>query len=131
MNLCSDIRLKRNFTLIDGSVDILKKLDGYFHYWRYDEYPEWEFSEEREIGFKAQEVQQVLPEVVETMADGYLAIDYGKMVPLLVEAIKEQQAIIDNLASQLENQQLESQKKEIQFASLLSRIEQLENYITN
>ncbi len=45
----------------------------------------------------AQEVQEVLPEIVIEREDGYLALDYSKMVGLLVEAIKEQQTQINEL----------------------------------
>ncbi|MEO6540103.1 MAG: hypothetical protein ABIN74_03885 [Ferruginibacter sp.] len=41
-----------------------------------------------QVGLLAQEVEKVLPQVVQTGTDGYKAIDYAKMVPLLVEAIK-------------------------------------------
>jgi cell division septum initiation protein DivIVA len=53
-------------------------------------------------GLIAQEVQEVLPEVVKTREDGFLALDYSKMVGLLVEAIKEQQQQIHNLTLQIE-----------------------------
>ena len=49
----------------------------------------------------AQEVAEVLPEVVVTNADGYKGIQYGKVVAVLVEAIKEQQQIINSTRSEL------------------------------
>ncbi len=52
-------------------------------------------------GLIAQEVQQVLPQVVTERNDGFLALDYSKMVGLLVEAIKEQQIQIDQLKAQI------------------------------
>jgi hypothetical protein len=52
-------------------------------------------------GLIAQEVQEVLPEVIKTREDGFLALDYSKMVGLLVEAIKEQQTTISNLELQV------------------------------
>ena len=59
-------------------------------------------------GLIAQEVQQVLPEVVKEREDGYLGLDYSKMVGLLVEGIKEQQLQIEKL--QLEVANLKIQK---------------------
>ena len=53
------------------------------------------------IGVIAQEVQAVLPELVGTREDGYLAVKYEKMVPLLIEAIKSQQKTIDSLVKDL------------------------------
>ena len=46
-------------------------------------------KEGEDVGVIAQEVEQVLPEAVTTRADGYLAVDYHKIIPLLVEAVKE------------------------------------------
>ena len=52
-------------------------------------------------GLIAQEVEEILPEVVKTRDDGFLALDYSKMMGLMVEAIKEQQAQIEELKSRL------------------------------
>ena len=57
----------------------------------------------RQVGFSAQEVREVLPEVVSEGEDGYFSIEYGKMVPLLLEAIKEQQKQIDELKHLVKN----------------------------
>ena len=59
-------------------------------------------------GLIAQEVQSVLPEVVKEKEDGYLGLDYAKMMGLMVEAIKEQQLQIEKL--QLEVADLKKQK---------------------
>ena len=45
-----------------------------------------------DVGVVAQEIEEVLPEVVQTRDNGYKAVKYEKLVPLLIEAIKEQQA---------------------------------------
>jgi hypothetical protein len=50
-----------------------------------------------DIGLIAQDVQKIVPDVVYTKGDGYLAIRYEKLVPLLIQAIKEQQLQIENL----------------------------------
>jgi hypothetical protein len=50
-----------------------------------------------DLGVIAQEVQSVLPEVVTERETGYLAVDYVKLVPVLIEAIKELSAKIDRL----------------------------------
>ena len=54
-----------------------------------------------EIGVIAQEVEDVLPDVVNTNEDGIKSVKYGNMVGLLIEAIKEQQAQIDELKVQI------------------------------
>ena len=54
-----------------------------------------------DVGLIAQEVEKVLPEIVITREDGIKAIQYEKVVPLLVEAIKEQQTLIEDLSNRL------------------------------
>jgi len=49
----------------------------------------------------AQEVQEVLPQVVIERQDGFLALDYSKMMGLMVEAIKEQQIQIEELKAKI------------------------------
>lgn len=58
-------------------------------------------SADKHLGFLAQEVQTVLPELVETDDDGYLSLNYVEIIPLLVDGIKEQQATIDGLERRL------------------------------
>ena len=60
------------------------------------------FTRKSDVGVIAQEVEQVLPEVVSTKEDGTKGVKYDKIVPLLIEAIKEQQATIEDLKSRLE-----------------------------
>lgn len=101
ITLCSDIRYKKDFAPIHESLSIINSLNGYYHYWKDEDFPEWEFGTDREIGFKAQEVQAVLPELVTEMEDGMLGVDYSKVVPVLVEAIKAQQKLIDDLYTKI------------------------------
>lgn len=101
INACSDIRFKKDFSPIQNPLNILSKLTGYFHFWRSAEFPTWQFTKEREIGFKAQDVKKVLPEIVEEMPDGYLAVDYSKLVPVLVEAIKELTEEVNQLSAEV------------------------------
>ncbi len=63
-------------------------------------------SHGRQVGLIAQEVEEVLPEAVGKSPDGYKTVDYEKLVPVLVEAIKEQQKQIDELRSLLCEQTL-------------------------
>ena len=57
--------------------------------------------EGHDIGLIAQEVNEVLPEAVTERDNGYLAVDYQKLVPLLVEAIKELSSKVEHLEQQL------------------------------
>ncbi len=89
----SDERLKENIYPIDNSLDRVNAIDGvYFN---------WKDKEERNAGVIAQQVQKVLPEVVSEDKDSYLAVDYSKIVPLLLEAINEQTNLISDLEDRI------------------------------
>lgn len=76
---------------------------------------EAEYSRER-IGLSAQDLQQVYPELVVEGQDGSLGVDYVGLIPVLIEALKEQQEVLDNQATTLIEQAnlLDSQSKEIE-----------------
>jgi len=84
----SDVTLKTNINKIDNALDRVNKLRGVTFDW--NELAEEKYSKVgREAGVIAQEVEAVLPEVVTTREDGTKAVRYEKLVPLLIEAIKE------------------------------------------
>lgn len=85
----SDARVKKNVHQIDDSLEKLGRLRGVHFDWRREDYPHQRFSEGRQVGFVAQEVRKVLPEVVSRNRDGFYCVDYGRVVPTLVEAVKE------------------------------------------
>ncbi|MCH8331220.1 MAG: tail fiber domain-containing protein, partial [Bacteroidetes bacterium] len=88
---CSDIRYKKNIKSIESSLDKVKSIDGVYYHWRTDEFPDKEFPKSQQIGVIAQDIEKTLPEVVLTDANGYKSVDYSRITPVLVEAIKEQQ----------------------------------------
>jgi len=92
----SDQRLKDNLRVISDPIGKIKQIRG-LTYTRND----LQDGNKLHTGVIAQEVEKVLPEVVETDKDGYKAIAYGNMVGLLIEAIKEQQKQIDELKRKL------------------------------
>jgi hypothetical protein len=102
---CSDIRYKTNFSPLDNALHNVLQLQGYYYFWKQDEFPDKEFTDKRQIGFTAQELEVLFPELVQTDLEGYKSVDYSRMTPLLVEAIKEQQKQIDALQKNDENQQ--------------------------
>ncbi len=85
----SDLRFKKNITPISDAMNLISGLEGVTYNYRADDFPKHNFSSEKQIGFIAQEVEKIVPEVVRTDAQGYLGIDYSKFAPLLVEGIKE------------------------------------------
>ena len=83
------MRFKTNIRPINGQLSNVIKLTGVKYEWRVDEFPFENFDTARQIGFIAQDLEKVYPEVVETRKDGYKTVNYDLLVPVLVEAIKE------------------------------------------
>jgi len=89
-----------------GNVMLLR---GVNYFLKTKEFHEKQFTNTRQIGFIAQEIEKIYPEVVLTDKDGYKSVDYSRLTPILLEAIKEQQKIIDNQQSAIGNLQTENQ----------------------
>jgi len=84
----SDIRLKDNLQVIKGSLDKIGEINGYEFDWN-EEAPGWAQERGHDVGVIAQEVQKVIPEIVVERKSGYLGVDYKRIIPLLIESIKE------------------------------------------
>ncbi len=95
----SDTRFKTNILPIENPLHKVLQLRGVTFDWKTKEFPNRMFSENRALGFIAQEVEQVIPEVVQTEnnSEGFKSVQYDKVVALLVEAVKEQQKQIEQL----------------------------------
>jgi hypothetical protein len=92
----SDIRLKENIEVIPNALEKVQKIRG-VTFTRNDQ----EDKEKLHTGVIAQEVEAVLPEVISEDNLGIKNVAYGNMVGLLIEAIKELKAEVDDLKSQL------------------------------
>ncbi len=99
--LTSDVRFKKNIHPLDDSLNKVLKLNGVSYEWKTDEYKDKGFPDGRHYGVIAQEIEKVLPEVVNTGADGAKAVAYTEIIPVLIEAIKEQQKEIEQLKKAL------------------------------
>jgi hypothetical protein len=98
----SDIRFKYNIQPLVGALDVITQLEGVRFNWNVDT-PSYTFTGlDEDIGFIAQQVQHVLPNLVREGLDGYLGLRERAIVPLLVEAIKELSAKVDRLQKQLD-----------------------------
>lgn len=101
-NVSSDIRLKKNVATLTSTLENLRRVRGVSYEWRVNEFPERKFSPEPQIGVIAQELEQVYPELVFTDANGYKAVAYDKLSAVLLEAVKELKAEVDDLKKQVE-----------------------------
>jgi hypothetical protein len=104
----SDERLKNDIESLRGALDTLRNVRAVTFSWRRQEFPEMELPVGRQMGFIAQEMLWVVPEVVIKGEDGYYSIDYGKLTPLLTEAIQELKAENDSLRTLFEKSESRS-----------------------
>jgi len=85
----SDVRWKKNVETIADALDKVSQLRGVRYEWNTKEYQEMNFKTGQQLGVIAQEVEAVLPEVVSEDDTGYKTVEYGKLVAVLIEAVKE------------------------------------------
>jgi hypothetical protein len=93
----SDKRLKKDIKPLDNILQKVLKLRGVTYLWKAGHKPAGEKPVERNIGFIAQEIEKVFPELVMTDKNGYKLVNYDKFSPILLQAIKEQQKTIVEL----------------------------------
>ncbi len=92
----SDERLKRDIEEIDNALEKISRLQGVYFSWKDTEH----HPKGRQVGMIAQDVKEIVPEAVDTKGQ-YYSMATASLVPLLVEAIKEQQEQIEALKAQL------------------------------
>ena len=97
----SDKRLKNNIQKLEDPLLKLDKINGYTFEWLPKE--GIHSNEGRDIGVIAQEIEEIIPEITTTRENGYKAVKYEKIVPLLIECIKEQQTQIEGLRNEVES----------------------------
>jgi len=94
----SDERLKTKLGAIENPIEKVKSLSG-FYFEANETAVALGYQKKREVGVSAQEVQAILPEIIAPapIDDKYMTVRYEKLIPLLIEAIKAQQAQIEEL----------------------------------
>ena len=128
-SVASDKRWKTDILPLRSALDKVSGLEGVTYQWKLDEFPDQGLKAGRQIGLIAQDVETVLPELVESDGDGYKSICYSKLTAVLVEAVKElkqknekQQDLLkkqqDVFARQLEQQQALIEKLSAMIADL-------------
>ena len=100
----SDVRLKKNVNPIKNGLEKVMKLRPVTFNWRQNEFREVNFDDRNHVGFIAQEVEEVVPQVVSTANDemNIKSIAYGDLVPILTKAVQEQQKQIENQQRQID-----------------------------
>ena len=103
----SDARLKENVRVISNPIYKLEQIRGVYFDWTDEHIKErggedGYFVRKEDIGVIAQEVEAILPEIVATRDNGFKAVKYEKIVPLLIECIKSQQRQINQILEKVE-----------------------------
>ena len=101
----SDERFKKAITSFPNLLDRVARLRPVHYFWRADEFPARSWGPGQSYGLVAQEVEAVMPDMVETTADGYKAVNYSKLPLVLLQAVRELKAANDALTDR--NQTLE------------------------
>jgi hypothetical protein len=91
----SDRRLKSKIMPIADALTMVKKIGGYSYEWNEQQ----AIYKGKDYGILAQEVEAIMPEIVQTRDNGYKAVKYDGLIPLLLQAIKELQAKVEKLES--------------------------------
>jgi len=96
--------MERKYTTNKNPLEKIKKLNGVYF--------DWKQSKKHDIGLIAEDVAQVIPEVVSYEQDGKNAVglDYGRLVAVTIEAIKAQQEEIKELKQEIEKLEAKVEK---------------------
>ena len=98
----TDTKAKTNVVPIDNALDKVGNLNGVTYDLQDEIAEKMGGAVGRQVGLLAQDVEQVLPEAVKTMNDGYKGVDYSRLTALLVEAVKELKTENEDLRVRLE-----------------------------
>ena len=91
----SDPLLKENKVLIENPLDKISKLGGYTFDWKESAKEHGGHLTGHDYGVMADEVEELFPEMVQTREDGIRAVKYEKLIPVLIEAVKELKGELD------------------------------------
>jgi hypothetical protein len=98
----SDRRFKTNIQELGNVSEKIGKLKSYTYDFKLDEFKQYNFPKTEQLGFIAQELKEVFPQLVTEDKNGYLAVNYVGLIPVLFQGFKEQQKEIENLKQMME-----------------------------
>jgi hypothetical protein len=102
----SDVRLKKDITSLppSTSLDQIMKLKPYYYYLRSDEFPSKKFETKEQIGWIADDVQEIIPEIVQEDNDGFLSVAYARTNVLIASALTELRAESNQEINEIQNE---------------------------
>lgn len=98
----SDRRFKTNLKEMTNLSEKIARLKGYTYEFKTEEFKKRNFPQGEQIGFVAQELQEVFPQLVMSDKQGYLTVNYVGFIPVLLQGYKEQSAMIKTQQQQID-----------------------------
>lgn len=121
----SDKRFKKQIKQLENPLTSLQRVNGVSYAFRTKEFAARNFSNGRTLGLIAQEVEKVFPMLVKEDETGYKSVNYDGLIPVLIEATKEQQQVIDRQKEMLKTQGQELIDLKQQLSELKGAVEKL------
>ncbi|MBQ4820605.1 tail fiber domain-containing protein [Aquimarina sp. MMG016] len=118
----SDRRYKKNIQPLNNSLEKIVQTEGVQYEMRKDEFAEINFADGTQYGVIAQEIEKIFPNLVTTNKEGFKSVNYTGLIPVLVEAIKEQQKLIEKQETEISELKAETSG----MSSLEKRLQALE-----
>jgi hypothetical protein len=130
MACSSDRRYKKGIVGLENTLNNIQDLRPVRYRWQTDCYPEKHFPDQDQIGFIAQEVESLYPELVYTSDDGYKSLDYARLTVILTKALQELDSQFQDQQEQfrkdIQNLELQNERLITQYCSLVERTKKLE-----
>jgi len=123
----SDKRFKKNISALTGTLNKLSLIEGVSYDMRIDEFPNMSFSKNKQIGFIAQDLEKVYPELVRTDEQGYKSVTYATMTPILVQAIKELTQEVNLLKNKVDTLSSENKNLSTENKNLSTEVKSYKN----
>lgn len=106
----SDERLKQKFRLLGPVSEKLTQIAPKFYQWRKDEFPERHFGEQEELGLVAQDLLNIIPELVQIDEDGYYRVRYQRLPFYLIKGFAEHHEAISSINREIASLKAENIK---------------------
>tara|TARA_R110002012_G_scaffold202923_2_gene372109 strand:+ start:24972 stop:27563 length:2592 start_codon:yes stop_codon:yes gene_type:complete len=115
----SDVRLKKEISKISGVLDRLVEVNGYtYHY----------IDQQDSVlhhGLIAQELQELFPDLAVMGANGYYSVNYQGLIPILIEALKEEHARVSGLQEEIDEMKAQLSSNDERFKTLEAKLDLL------
>ena len=114
----SDMSLKSNLAPIISGLEIINSINGYYFDWKDEAQSLYNFTDKRQIGLMAQELEKVLPLLVAVSPKGYKSVNYSKLTAVLVEAMKEQNSQVLKLEDRVQNLEISNEELKLKLEKM-------------